>query len=118
MKRFLFFAIVVCSHFVAISQGGTKSDVVVKTNGEQLTGNVVEITDSEIRFKYSGEQVIYAFKKAEVQKITFASGRVETYNKATSTNSDATTSAKDTVAATPSEAPVPAAERQNKIAIL
>lgn len=69
MKRLLCFAIAVSSYFVVVGQPGDKSDVVFKTNGDQLKGQVVEVTDDNIRFKYSGEQVIYTFKRVIFRKL-------------------------------------------------
>ncbi len=118
MKRLLCFAIAVCSYFVGVSQAGEKIDVVFKTNGDQLKGQVVEVTDDNIRFKYTGEQVIYTFKKGDIQKITFASGRTENYNNSTSTNSNPSTPVQNAVPATPAVMPVSTEDRRNKIAIL
>ena len=118
MKRLLCFAIAVCSYFVVFSQAAEKIDVVFKTNGDQLKGQVVEVTDDNIRFKYTGEQVIYTFKKGDIQKITFASGRTENYNNSTSTNSNPSTPVQNAVPATPAVMPVSTEDRRNKIAIL
>ena len=82
MKRLLCFAITVCSYFFVAGQSGEKTDVIVKANGDQLKGSVVEVSDDNVRFKYTGEEVIYTFKKSDIQKISFASGRTETYNNA------------------------------------
>lgn len=64
----------------SFSQTEKKHDVVVKLNGDQLNGDVLEVSDSSIRFTYTGEKLVYTIKKAEIQKIMFASGRVETIN--------------------------------------
>jgi hypothetical protein len=79
-KFVLLLFLAVTSHFTSFSQTEKKHDVVVKTNGDLLNGNVVEITDSTIRFTYTGEKLIYNIKKSEILKITFSSGRVETFN--------------------------------------
>lgn len=119
MKRLLCFSIAVCSYFVVLSQPDKKTDVVFKTNGDQLKGEVVEITDNNVRFKYTGEQVVYTFKKADIQKITFASGRTETFNNITSTNNNPTTPVQESVPATPQEVSTSTMEdRRNKVAIL
>jgi hypothetical protein len=122
MKRLLCFAITVCSYFVVVGQPAEKVDVVFKANGDQLKGSVVEVTDNNIRFKYTGEQVIYTFKKSDIQKITFASGRTETFNNISSVKSDSSTPVQNAVTAT---TPVPASatttsaeDRRNKVAIL
>lgn len=58
-----------------------KSDVVLKLNGDELVGKVTEVTDTEIKFIYQGEDLPYSIKKADIIKITFASGRIEFFNK-------------------------------------
>ena len=119
MKRLLCFAIAVCSYYFVFSQADKKADVVFKANGDELKGNVVEITDDDIRFKYTGEQVVYTFKKTDIQKITFASGRTETYSNITSTNSNPTAPVQNAVSATPVAIPATTIEdRRNKVAIL
>src|SRR3954451_21833734 len=102
MKHLLFFAIAVFNYFGVASQPAEKTDIVFKANGDQLKGQVVEVTDDNIRFKYTGEQVIYTFKKSEIQKVAFASGRTETYNNTTSPNSNSTAPVQTSVPATPS----------------
>lgn len=118
MKRLLCFVIAVCSYFVVVGQPGEKTDVVFKTNGDELKGSVVEVTDDNIRFKYSGEQVVYTIKKSDIQKISFASGRTETYNNITSPNSNSSAPAQNAVPATPSATPNSTEDRRNKVAIL
>ena len=72
--------------FVSLSQATMKNDVVLKTNGDELTGKVQEIGDSEIKFIYAGETLVYTIKKADISKITFSSGRIETINAPKSEN--------------------------------
>jgi len=108
-KTVILLLLSVCSYFTSFSQTEKKHDVVVKLNGDQLTGDVLEIGDSSIRFTYTGEKLIYNIKKSDILKITFASGRVETIN--------------TPATATPQTAPAPtagtsAADRHNKVAIL
>lgn len=63
-----------------------QTDVIIKTNGEELSGKIVKMTDAEIVFKYTGENLEYNIKKADISKITHASGRVETFQQAQNTN--------------------------------
>ncbi|MGN6419734.1 MAG: hypothetical protein ACTHMC_19685, partial [Pseudobacter sp.] len=63
-------------------QGG-KNDVVLKITGDELTGKVQAINDSAIVFSYAGESLTYSIKKAEILKITYASGRIEVFNRPT-----------------------------------
>lgn len=58
-----------------------KTDVILKINGDELSGKVSEIGDSDVKFTYQGEDLIYSIKKADILKITFASGRIEFFNK-------------------------------------
>lgn len=68
------------------------ADVVLKTNGDELAGKVVEINENEIRFTYAGETLVYAIKKSDILKITFASGRIEFFNRSSSESQPANTS--------------------------
>lgn len=60
----------------------SKVDILLKTNGEELKGKVIRITDSDVSFVYSGETAEYVIKKADVSKITHSSGRIETFSTA------------------------------------
>jgi len=80
MKIFMFVASLFFS-FISIAQ----DDVVLKLNGEEMSGKVTEINDDNIKFTYKGETVTYTIKKADIMKITFANGRVEFFNKPSET---------------------------------
>lgn len=58
----------------------TKPDIITKQNGEEMKGKILEVSDAGVRFTYTGETVVYVIKKSDIAKITFSSGRVETYN--------------------------------------
>jgi len=79
LRIILLFLLSVAS-LTSFSQNEKKHDVVVKLNGDQLNGDVLEVSDSSIRFTYTGEKLVYTIKKSEILKIQFASGRVETIN--------------------------------------
>lgn len=66
--------------FISWAQSG-KNDVVLKLNGDELTGKVQQINDSSIVFSYAGESLTYVIKKSDILKITFASGRIEVINR-------------------------------------
>ncbi len=66
---------------ITVTAQTKKQDAILKINGDEIVGKVTEIGDSAVKFIYSGETLVYTIKKADIQKITFASGRVETYNK-------------------------------------
>ncbi|SFN30085.1 hypothetical protein SAMN05428949_2323 [Chitinophaga sp. YR627] len=63
------------------AQTEKKHDIVLKNDGEEMKGDVTAISDSTITFNYAGEKLVYIIKKADLSKITFASGRVQTFNK-------------------------------------
>lgn len=92
-----------------------KQDVIQKTNGEELKGKVTEVTELEIKFIYSGETAVYVIKKSEIQKITYASGRVEniTAPSTPAQNAPAGTSAEKKTIPVVSEA-----DMRNKVAVL
>ena len=92
------------------AQEGAKPDIVVKVNGEELKGKVVEMKEDEIRFSYSGETLVYVVKKSDIVKIIFASGRVEEFNKSTPPAQN--------VSNKPNDEAVAPADRRNKVAIL
>lgn len=57
----------------------TNNDVITLSNGERKEGKITGITSTQVKFRYAGEEFDYEFEKAEVAKIEFASGRVETF---------------------------------------
>lgn len=113
MKKLFLAIAIMASLLTAYSQTASKHDVIVKANGDILTGDVLEITDSTIRFSYTGEKLVYTMKKAEILKITFASGRTESFGTTATPASAAPT-------ATPAQPVAPASgeDPHNKIAIL
>ncbi|TNF45047.1 MAG: hypothetical protein EP311_00065 [Cytophagales bacterium] len=58
-----------------------KVDTILKINGDELQGTVKEIQANSIKFSYAGEELTYEIAKADIIKITFASGRIEFFNK-------------------------------------
>jgi hypothetical protein len=59
-----------------------KPDVILKTNGDELQGKLIKITDDDVSFVYTGETVEYVIKKSDILKITHSSGRVENFAQA------------------------------------
>jgi hypothetical protein len=55
-------------------------DVVLKLNGDEHIGTVTEMDENIVKFVHKGESLCYTFKKADIMKITFASGRIEIIN--------------------------------------
>lgn len=73
-------------------------DKVTMLSGEKREGRVVSVKEDAIKFVYKGETLEYEFKKSEISKIEFASGRTEIVNSAA--------------------VPATAADRKGKIAVL
>lgn len=106
-------------HATIFGQSEKKDDIVLKLNGEELKGDVIEIGDSSIRFTYRGEKTVYTIKKTDISQITFASGRIEKYNNPPASPETGSGPAPST---SPSDIPATsgstAEERRNKVAIL
>ncbi|WP_200978968.1 hypothetical protein [Echinicola sp. 20G] len=83
-----------------------KNDVIVKMDGKKMEGKVTSMGTTSIKFKYAGEDLEYEVNKDEINKIEFASGRVEVVNEV---------AVAAPVSATPK---VSAEERRNKLAVL
>jgi len=68
--------------FSVIAQNNSINyDIILKTNGEEMEGNVKAINESDLQFIYKNESIDYTVKKSDIVKITFASGRVQFFNK-------------------------------------
>lgn len=67
-------------NLIAQTHPTVKQDIVLKLNGDEMKGKITKISDDDITFIYSGETLEYKVKKADILKITYASGRVETVN--------------------------------------
>lgn len=80
MKRLSVIIVLLFATLVSFAQFG-KNDVILKLNGDELTGRVVKINDADLDFTYAGETLIYNIKKSEILKITYGSGRIEVFNK-------------------------------------
>lgn len=57
-----------------------KEDVILMLNGEEKHGKITEMHPNTLKFIHTGETLVYELKKADINKITFASGRVEVVN--------------------------------------
>jgi hypothetical protein len=99
----------------SIGQQNAKADVIIKLNGEELKVKVTEITDTEVKFNYIGETVVYSLKKSEIFKINFASGRSEVYTKPPSAEPAPESAPTPEPNAPPS---APSGDSRNKVAIL
>jgi len=61
--------------------GQNTTDIILKTNGEEMIGKVKSISDEVVDFVYQNESVDYKVKVSDIVKITFASGRIQFFNK-------------------------------------
>lgn len=118
-KTVLLILISIFSFFGAI-QAQQKPDIILKINGEENVGKVLEIDDSSVKFTFQGETLVYTIKKQDILKITYGSGRIEFINKpklpsesTTTTNANNTTKTDNTVANNDG-----LASHHNKVAIL
>lgn len=109
MKRIFYLVLVLMLNLYAAAQKSS-DDVVIKLNGEELTGKVTEINDTDIKFIYKGETLTYTIKKSDILKIKFASGREEIITKVQSEPAGG-----QSVSSAPASNP---ADRKNKLAIL
>lgn len=82
MKRAIlfFFAILFSISGFAQNPTGEKLDIILKINGDEMKGKITKISDTDLTFIYAGETLEYTVKKADILKITHASGRTETIN--------------------------------------
>lgn len=67
-----------------------KLDTVIMSNGEKRTGKIIAVKEDAVKFIYKGESLEYEFKKSEINKIEFASGRTEIINNATTSDATST----------------------------
>ncbi|WP_341835297.1 hypothetical protein WJU16_20615 [Chitinophaga pollutisoli] len=81
MKRIICCMMLILASLFSFAQQ-TKNDVILKLNGDELTGKVLKINDADgqVDFSYAGESLVYNIKISEIMKITFASGRIQLFN--------------------------------------
>lgn len=96
-KNYLLALVLLLNAFAVAAQD--KIDTVFLINGQKKEGKVTAIHADAIQFVYKGETLEYEFKKAEINKIEFASGRTEIMTNLNST-------------------PAPASDNKNKIAVV
>jgi len=83
MKKLLPFLLLCLLSVTSFAQvNKAKEDVIQKTNGEEMKGRVVKVSDDDVTFVYSGETAEYTVKKSDITKITHSSGRVENFSQA------------------------------------
>lgn len=92
MKHFMLSFLILFISGQVLAQQDVKPDIIVKLNGEELKGKVVEVTDTEVKFTYVGETAVYTLKKTDLLKITYSSGRLESFSQSSNTNEPKTQS--------------------------
>lgn len=108
MKNILFLILALFCCGAAFSQ--ESYDSVYMNNGDINVGKVTAISDSGISFTYKGESLGYNFKKADMNKIVFASGRVQ--------NFESLKPIANTIATTNVKTEGTNADHHNKVAVL
>ena len=116
MKKFFLatFFLSIMAMAQLLGQAAGNQDIILKVNGDEMLGTVTEITDTQIKFKHEGESLVYTIDRRDVLKITFASGRIEFFNKP-QTSTDAQAGTSSAVSASGYGTP---GEHHNKVAIL
>jgi len=66
---------------IGISSIAQNYDIILKTNGEEMEGSVKGIEEESLSFIYKNETIVYKVSLTDIVKITFASGRVQFFNK-------------------------------------
>lgn len=90
--HFAAFAIIVLTSIVQFSLAQTAAiDKIVMLSGEEKIGQVTEIGDTFIKFIRKGETLNYTFKKSDINKIQFASGRIEFVTQSPAAGNDSPT---------------------------
>ncbi len=72
--------VLVFGAFITLS-AFSQNDVILKLDGEEMEGKISKINENDLIFTYKNESIDYTVKKAEIEKITFASGRIQFFNK-------------------------------------
>lgn len=77
LKIVLFVVFLVGSFSNSLHAQDKSYDQVIFLNGNEALGQVTEIGNDYLKFIYKGETLSYTFKKEDINKIHFASGRIE-----------------------------------------
>lgn len=72
--------LVVALFSFALLKAQQKFDTVYMKNSDINIGSITAVNDAGINFTYKGETLGYSFKKNDITKIVFSSGRVENIN--------------------------------------
>lgn len=77
MKTTTILIVSIILFIVSIPQLIAQNDIILKIDGQEMIGKVMEVSPDNIKFVYKNETVEYVVPKKEIVKITFASGRIE-----------------------------------------
>lgn len=80
---------VICLLLITCTVASAQNDIILKTDGNEMIGKVIEIGTDDLKFTYQNETVQYTVLKKDIVKITFSSGRVEFFNNFDNGNSNA-----------------------------
>ena len=77
MKKLLL--ILLCFPVIGLGQDN-KLDEIIFSNGDTIYCNIIEIGVNKITYKYKGESFNNIIKHSELAKISYASGRIQTFD--------------------------------------
>src|SRR5687768_857323 len=101
----LFMALFFMATLLVLAQA--KPDVLTLNSGERKEGKVTGVTETTVKFRYTGEDFDYEIAKKDLNQIEFGSGRVEKFSTGESMTGTSATS-------NPGSSP----DRHNKLAVL
>jgi len=116
MKYVIFSVVFMAIAFLAGEATAQKLDRIIKRDYQIVEGTITKVTETAVEFTYPNEALVNQVAIANVARIEFASGRVQTF--------EATAAAAPAQAAAPAAAPAattggqPAEMHENMIAIL
>lgn len=67
--------------FVGLMICWSQDDIILKTSGEEMVGQVTAINANDLNFTYKNESIPYTIAQNDIVKITFSSGRIQFFNK-------------------------------------
>ncbi len=102
--------LVLLSAFVSFAQSGKKLDKIIKRDYQIIECTVLKMSDKTVEYSLPGETVQISLDVSQIAKIDFASGRSQTFD--VSSNSNSTTQS------SPSQNIVSAEKQHNTIAVL
>ncbi|RYJ38484.1 hypothetical protein NU08_2461 [Flavobacterium anhuiense] len=102
--------LVLLSAFVSFAQSGKKLDKIIKRDYQIIECTVLKMSDKTVEYSLPGETVQISLDVSQIAKIDFASGRSQTFD--VSSNSNSTTQS------SPSQNIVSADKQHNTIAVL